>query len=149
MQPNLAVSVSADREIDQEREELFTRALQLFQIGDPWVDWDLRHELSGLPADMIAAAQNRVRARAGGLDPLMLGALSGQQGGQQSGGAVNGGRSGGMGGGNGAGGPPKPGMNGLKQRFEGARTVGQTRPPSRSRGMQTASSPTGGGGSFG
>lgn len=146
MQPHVGVAVSADRELDQEREELFTRALQLYQIGDPWIDWDLLHQLSGLPEDLIAAAQNRVRARAGGLDPMMIQQLMGQQSGTSS---VNGGRPAGKGGGNGAGGPPSPGMNRMKQSFEGARTVGQVRPPSRSRGAQTASSPTGGGGSFG
>jgi hypothetical protein len=153
MQPNIRIQVVADRELDQEREELFSRAVELFTIGDPWIDWDLLHTLSGIPLDILRAAEERIRARSGGIPPDMLGmimggqgqpgAMQGRGGAGQPGGTPPPGRS------NGASKPQGGGAGQLIAGFAGARAPKQTRPPSRSRGAQTASSPAGGGGSPG
>jgi hypothetical protein len=144
MQPNIKIQVVADREIDQEREELFSRAVELFGIGDPYIDWDMLHELSGIPADLLKAAADRIRARAAGIPPELLPLIMGQ-GGQQ--GAPGGRPRPGGGGGDslpGRGAPPAPG-GGSRAAFAGSHAPTQTRPPSRSRGAQTPASPAGGG----
>lgn len=142
MQPNIKIQVVADREIDQEREELFSRAVELFGMGDPWVDWDMLHELSGIPADLLKTAGDRIRARAGGIPPELLQGIMGQGAGgggppQRGGGALPG-----------RGAPPPPGGGQMASTRAGAHAPTQTRPPSRSRGAQTPESPAGGAGGF-
>src|SRR5258706_6698475 len=80
---NLAVKVevSAEKEIDQEREELYSRALELKSQGDPGIDWELLHELSGIPPDIFERARQRMIAPPGPgarqIDQIIPGASGG------------------------------------------------------------------------
>lgn len=131
------VEVLTDRDVDQEREELFSRASEMRQMQVAAADDDMLLELSGIPEDILYRARQRAQVlqaqqaamqQAGALPPE-LGAMPAKP--QPTpGGQPNGNGHSTM--------PPA-----IAARM-GANAPRPTRPPSRSRGGQTPSTPFGG-----
>lgn len=130
------IEVLTDRDVDQEREELFSRAMEMKGLGVIGIDDEVLLRLSGIPEDVIGAARERARMQqaeqaASGMAPELGGGLGSPPG---------------------AAGPPSPSPNGgtlppaIAARLGGQRAPRPTRPPVRSRGAMTAQTPTLGGG---
>lgn len=128
MTPDIEVEVLTERDVDQEREELFSRAVEMRGMQVREVDDQMLLELSGIPDDVIQRARERANAQAYRLDEAgMAPAISG------SGPPTNGA-------------PPTGGLPAsIAARVAGAHAPKQTRPPSRSRGAVAPTAPFGGG----
>jgi hypothetical protein len=141
MGPHVDVVISTDRDIDQEREEIFSRALDLKMVGDPAIDFELLEDLSGIPPDILRRAKDRL-AQAQMKAAMEMSAQGGMASPGSAGPVPSSAGNGASPFGAAAGGLPAP----LRQRRMGARAPTQARPPSRSRGSQVPTSPLGGGG---
>jgi hypothetical protein len=133
MDPAVEIEVLTDRDVDQEREELFSRAVEMRGLQVREVDDQMLLELSGIPDDITQRAKMRVAAMplqgAGGLPPEIT---SGGVPGAPQGPPANGN-------GSQASLPPA-----LAARMGGAHAPTQARPPSRSRGAELKPAPFGG-----
>jgi hypothetical protein len=145
MQPDVQVEVVSDNEIDQQREELFSRAMELKQTGDPNVTWTMLEDLSGIPADVWQRAHDEAQDQQ---PPVMPGMPPGAPGAPGPAGAAPGSMP-----------AARPGMPAMPSGPSGNGSTGipnavlaragghaptQLRPPSRSRTVPTPS-PSGGG----
>jgi len=141
------IEVTTEARIDQEREELYSRAVELKGLGDPMVDWEMLHELSGIPPDVWQRSLQRAASKPAppGMNPIDQ-ILPGATGGPPPLSVVQGGR--GAGPAPGGGGPDSLGAGRLQQQIAGRNAPPQHTPPARSRGMQTPQSPAGGGGGY-
>lgn len=139
------IEVSTEARADQDREERYTRAFELKMAGDPVVDWDMLHELSGIEPDVWQRALQRAQNRPSlpgqnPIDDILPGAtgpppLSVVQGGRGAAPAMGGG-------------PDAVGAGPIRQQIAGRHAPPQHRPPAISRGKQVPTSPAGGGGGF-
>lgn len=125
MGPNVNVEVLTERDVEQEREEMFSRAVELRGMQVAEADDQMLLDLSGIPADVVQRARDRVAAKQAQM-AQMGGGLPPEIGGGQPG-------------------APAPNGNGigdglpasLKARMAGAHAPQQARPPARSRGAGT------------
>ena len=127
MGPQVEIEIRTDRDVDAEREELFSRGMEMRQLQVQGVDDGMLLELSGIPDDIIRRARERVAAQPplgpAGLPPEINTGLAptGMPG--QNGNAV-----------------PSQAMN----RLAGKMAPKPSRPPSRSRGQLPAGAGMGG-----
>lgn len=136
------LEVTTEQQVDQEREELYSRAVELKGLGDPFIDWEMLHELSGIPPDILMRAMQRVSQSPPGTRAIDA-ILPGAGGGPPPLSVIPGGRTAAPALGQGA---DAMGAGRVRQESAGRHAPPQHRPPSRSRGMQTPASPLGGGG---
>lgn len=135
MGPNVQITIRTGRDVDQEREELFSRSVELRGMGVPEADNNMLLELSGIPEDIVQRARERaevirLRQENAGLAPAIGGASQGPPAP-----AANG---------NGSEGPALPAA--VAQRIAGSHAPKQVRPPARSRGAITPEAPFSGAG---
>lgn len=134
MSPAIDIEVLTERDVDAEREELFSRAVEMRSMGVPEADGQMLLELSGIPDDVVQRARERARAAQAQQEALGLPpSIATSPGGAPAPPPQNGSGNGAM--------PPA-----IAARIGGQHAPTQTRPPSRSRGASTPSAPFGGGG---
>jgi hypothetical protein len=127
MSQAIDVEVMTERDVDQEREELFSRAVEMRGMGVASIDDEVLLRLSGIPEDVLGGARERARMlqaerSMGGLPPEIGGGMGGPSGpgsATRSAPQPNGGGS--M--------PPA-----IAARLGGSHAPRPTRPPARSRG---------------
>jgi len=121
------MEVTGEQEVEEQRETYFTRALQMKQLGDPTITWDLIHRLSGIPEEYFQEAESEVAAHPESAMPLPQPASAGAPGAAAPSLSVL------------PGGRAAPNQAGAA--LSGLLAPPQTRPPSRSRGTPTPGGP--------
>lgn len=117
------LQVTGEQELDDQREAYFTRSLQLKQMGDPTITWDLLHRLSGIPEEYFQEAEAEAQQNAASIMPAPGVAAPGASGAAPTLSVLPGGR---------AAPPAQAGQTGAA--LSGLLAPPQVRPPSRSRG---------------